>query len=128
MYTTCGQNFSQVQKSQELLFFLFFFSPLFGENIKTRSFAWILSFSSSCFSVIRPDLAHSHFFGLNHISKHFPELPFSCKDGDKIQKCQTEMFFSPLILVLSSSLSTGYNNPFPPLPCSCSLQMWMQPE
>lgn len=76
-----------------------------------------LKFFSSCFSVIHSDLAHSHFFGLNHISKHFPELPFSCKDGDKIQKCQTEMF-SPLILVLSSSLSTGTTIPFLPFPAA----------
>lgn len=100
-----ARTFPSFKSPRTDFFFFFFFSPLFGENIKTCSFAWILSFSSSCFSVFHPDVAHSHLFGLNLISNHLPELPFSCKDGDKIQKCQTEMF-SPLILVLFSSLST----------------------
>jgi len=53
-------------KSPRNDFFFLVFSPLFAENIKTCSFAQTLSFSSH-FSVVRPDMAHSHFFGLNHI-------------------------------------------------------------
>lgn len=74
-------------KSHRNVFLLLLLLFLFGKNIKSL-FVWTPSFSQSCFSVFCPDLPRSHSLSLSHISKYFPELLSSCKDGDKIQSAR----------------------------------------